>query len=345
MKKDTKTILLTGAAGFIGSNVLEYLFKKHPKHKFIVLDALTYAGELRNIPDDIRKSSRFSFWYGDVQNAKLVNDLVGKADIVIHFAAETHVSRSIYDDSKFFVTDVIGTQTIANAVLAHQKTIDRFIHISTCEVYGEGLVKKMDESHPLNPQSPYAAAKAGADRLVYAYYRTYNIPAVIVRPFNIFGPRQHLEKATPRFITSALLDEPLTVHGKGKGSRDFLYVEDVARAIDLIAHAPRAKVVGEVFNIGSGIAVPIVDLAKAIVKHMRSSAPIVFVGDRPGQVSNFACDYRKIQKRLGWKPTTTFDQAVEKTVAWYRDNRAIWEDQLWMREVPVRTASGKIELH
>ncbi len=345
-RKSSKTILLTGAAGFIGSNVLTYLFDKYPAYKFIVLDALTYAGKLDNIPKKIRESGRFSFWYGEVQNAQLVTDLVAQVDVVIHFAAETHVERSIYDNYKFFDTDVLGTQAVASAVLKHRKTIDRFIHISTCEVYGEGLSKKMDESHPLNPKSPYAAAKAGADRLVYSYYQTYGIPAVILRPFNIFGPRQHLEKVTPRFITSCMLGEKLTVHGSGRNSRDFMYVDDVARAIDAIVHAPHAKVVGEVFNVGSGVALPIIDLAKAVMKEMQyDSRNLVFITDRPGQVSNFACNYEKIRRTLGWKPMTSFKQGIKKTVDWYVQNQAVWEDQMDMRHVSVRTPEGKIELH
>jgi len=341
-----KTILLTGAAGFIGSNVLEFLFKKYPSYHFIVLDAMTYAGHMENISEGIRNSPRFSFWYGDVQNTKLVDDLVMKSDIIIHFAAETHVTRSIYDNSKFFATDVLGTQTIANSVLSNKKTIDRFIHISTCEVYGEGLTRKMNELHPLNPQSPYAAAKAGADRLVYAYHRTHDIPSVIVRPFNIFGPRQHLEKVIPRFITSGILGESLTVHGTGNYSRDFMYVDDLARAIDILVHAPRTKVIGEVFNIGSGIAVPIIRLAKSIMKEMKySSGKLVFVGDRPGQVSNFACDYSKIKNMFGWEPKISFNDGIKKTIDWYRSNKKIWESQIWMRRVPIKTANGKIEHH
>jgi dTDP-glucose 4,6-dehydratase len=346
MSKHPKTLLLTGAAGFIGSNVLEYLFNKYPQYRFIVLDALTYAGQMKNIPEGIRHSPRFSFWYGDVRNAKLVDDLVVKSDIVIHFAAETHVTRSIYDNSKFFETDVLGTQAVANAVLAHERTVDRFLHISTCEVYGEGLTKRMNESHPLNPQSPYAAAKAGADRLVYAYHRTYGIPALILRPFNIFGPRQHLEKVTPRFVTSGILGEPLTVHGDGKYSRDFMYVEDMARAIDSLLHAPRSKVIGQVFNIGSGTSVSIVALAKAIMREMKCPlSQLTYIGDRPGQVNNFACDYSKIHKAFGWKPEISFENGIRKTVEWYKNNQDIWESQMWMRHVPVKTAKGKVEMH
>jgi len=346
MKRKEKTLLLTGAAGFIGSNVFVYLFNKYPAYRFIVLDALTYAGQMKNIPEDIRTSPRFSFWYGDVRNAKLVDDVVAKSNIVIHFAAETHVTRSIYDNSKFFETDVLGTQTIANAVLAHEKSIDRFIHISTCEVYGEGLTKIMNESHPLNPQSPYAAAKAGADRLVYAYHRTYGIPALILRPFNIFGPRQHLEKVIPRFVTSGILGEPLTIHGDGMYGRDFMYVDDVARALDVLIHAPRSKIIGQVFNVGSGKSLSIVNLARTIMKEMNCPASqLTFIGDRPGQVSNFACDYSKMHRAFGWKPATPFSEGILKTISWYRDNRDIWESQMWMRHVPVKTAGGKVEMH
>ncbi len=328
-KKDAKVILLTGAAGFIGSNVLEYLFDKYPDYSFLVLDALTYAGKLENIPERVRSSSRFSFSHGDVQNQKLVDDLVSKSDVVVHFAAETHVEHSIYDNFRFFETDILGTLAVANAVLTHEGTIDRFIHISTCEVYGAGLTPKMNEDHLLNPHSPYAAAKAGADRLVYSYQRTYGIPSIILRPFNIFGPRQHLEKVTPRFITSCILGKELTVHGHGKSGRDFMYVDGVSDAIDRLIHAPREKVVGEIFNIGSGAAISVLDLAKAVVQEMKYPASnIAFVADRPGQVSSFACDYRKMQTLLGWKPPTSFQEGLKKTIEWYKDNPDIWKDQV-----------------
>ena len=174
-----------------------------------------------------------------MRNASLVDTLVEQADVVVHFAAETHVTRSIYDNYHFFETDVLGTQVVANSVLKHIKHIDRFIHISTSEVYGTARAPRMDEEAPLMPMSPYASAKAGADRLVYSYWATYNLPAVIVRPFNQFGPRQHLEKVIPRFITSCLLDEPLRVHGDGSAARDFIYVEDTCRALDCLAHCDR----------------------------------------------------------------------------------------------------------
>ena len=221
-------ILVTGGAGFIGSNFVHHLRNTQPDAHVLVLDLLTYAGSLDNLPPfgGLHESvPGLEFWHGDVRNASLVDALVERADIVVHFAAETHVTRSIYDNYHFFETDVLGTQVVANSVLKHVKSIDRFIHISTSEVYGTARSPKMDEDQPLMPMSPYASAKAGADRLVYSYFATYDVPAVIVRPFNQFGPRQHLEKVIPRFITSCMLDEPIRIHGDGSAARDFTYVE------------------------------------------------------------------------------------------------------------------------
>ena len=183
-------------------------------------------------------------WQAEIQQ-------IVEQEIVIHFAAETHVTRSIYDNYHFFETDVLGTQVVSNSVLKHVKHIDRFIHISTSEVYGTARAAKMDEEQPLMPMRPYASAKAGADRLVYSYFATYDVPAVIVRPFNQFGPRQHLEKVVPRFITSCVLGEPLRIHGDGSAARDFTYIEDTCRALDCLMHCDRSTVIGEVINLGT----------------------------------------------------------------------------------------------
>lgn len=341
-----KTILVTGGAGFIGSNFVRHVLGRYPEYKVIVLDALTYAGSIENLPLLEPDNERFTFWYGNVRNGELMDTLVSQSDIVVHFAAETHVTRSIYDNFTFFETDVLGTQTVANAVLKYSDRIDKFIHISTSEVYGSARAELMDEEHPLMPTSPYASAKAGADRLVYSYYVTYGLPAVIVRPFNNFGPHQHLEKVLPRFITSCILNEPLRVHGDGNASRDFVYVSDVCRAIDMLMHADTEKIKGEVFNIATGIHRTIFTVAKDVARLMGTDESLIkFVEDRPGQVTRHTGDYRKIKRTLGWEPEITWQEGLEKTIQWYKDNRGWWEKQLWMRIVPIVTKSGKKELH
>ena len=197
-----KTILVTGGAGFIGSNFVRHWYENHPDDKIIVLDNLTYAGRLQNIENEIHEDrERFEFCLGSVCSIELINSLVEKSDIVVHFAAESHVTRSLFDSRVFFETDVMGTHAVSNAVFKAKDRIERFIHISTSEVYGTALTAPMDENHPLNPCSPYASAKCGADRLVYSFINTYGIPGVILRPFNQYGPYQHLEKVIPRFIT------------------------------------------------------------------------------------------------------------------------------------------------
>jgi dTDP-glucose 4,6-dehydratase len=343
-----KCILITGGAGFIGSNFVHYLLDKYPDYRISIVDTLTYAASVENLPFHGLPipDGRVEFWYGNVCNAELINARIAEANIVIHFAAETHVTRSIYDNLLFFQTDVIGTQTIANAVLKVGKQIERFVHISTSEVYGTAVGKSMDEDHPLNPMSPYASAKCGADRLVYSYVATYKIPAVIVRPFNNYGPRQHLEKVVPRFITSVLLDEDLTVHGDGTAARDFIYAEDLCRALDLVMHAPAEKVQGQVFNVASTQHRSISEIAHDIAKVMNyPRSRIVFIGDRPGQVIRHTGSAEKIKRVLGWTPAVTWIEGLERTIKWYRDNRDWWNKQLWMRQIPIRSSSGKVELH
>ena len=344
-----KTFLVTGGAGFIGSNFVHHLYTKYPDYRILVLDLLTYAGSVDNLPTDFQganASGRIEFWYGDVRNASLVENLMRRADAVVHFAAETHVTRSIFDNYHFFETDVLGTQVISNAVLRCADRIERFVHISTSEVYGTATAPLMDEEHSLKPLSPYASAKAGADRLVYSYWATYQLPAVIVRPFNNFGPRQHLEKAVPRFITSCLLDEPLRLHGQGVAQRDWVYVMDTCEAIDRIVHAPRERVVGEVINIGTDVSLSVAEVAQAVVRQMgKPESLITYVGERPGQVFRHTADASKARRLLGWAPSVTFEHGLAKTIEWYRTHRNVWEKQLWMREIPIVTGSGKQELH
>ncbi len=337
-----KTILVTGGAGFIGSNFIGYMFRKYPGYRLLVLDALTYAGDIENIPAEVRNSDRFEFWYGDVNNLDLVNDLVGRSDSVVHFAAETHVARSLYSHRVFFVTDVLGTQSVANAVLKYADRIDRFIHISTSEVYGTAAYEPMDEDHPLNPTSPYAAAKAGADRLVYSYILAHDIPGVIIRPFNNYGPRQHLEKVIPRFITSCILGEPLTIHGDGSAARDWVYAEDTARAVDLALHAPLEKVRGETFNVGTGRSLSVLEIARRISSEFGIQEKLDFMSERFGQVQKHISSTAKAERILGFKAFSNFEDGLEKTIQWYRDNRPLWEKQMMMRKVPVKTRDGSV---
>ena len=346
MSKDSKTILVTGGAGFIGSNFVRHLYDHYPDYRLLVVDALTYAGNVENLPDGALGSERCNFWYGDVRNGQLMDTLVSESDVVVHMAAESHVTRSIYDNAAFFETDVLGTQTVANAVVKHRNRVERFIHISTSEVYGTAAAPAMDEEHPLNPMSPYASAKCGADRLVYSYWATYGIPAAIVRPFNNFGPRQHMEKVVPRFVTSCLLGEPLTVHGDGSAARDFIYVEDHCEALDRLIHMPRERIVGESFNIGTGRHITVAEIAEVITDMMGVSKSLIeTIGDRPGQVFRHTCDGRKAYRLLDWKPDTSFEAGLERTIQWYRENETWWRPQMWMRHIPIITAAGKRELH
>ncbi|MGO9272693.1 MAG: dTDP-glucose 4,6-dehydratase [Terriglobia bacterium] len=367
-----KTILVTGGAGFIGSNFVRYLYDKYPDYRIIVLDLLTYAGNAENSPEGAFGSHRYEFWHGDVRNSDLADTLVSRSDIVVHMAAESHVTRSIFDNRLFFDTDVLGTQSVANAVVKHSNKIERFVHISTSEVYGTARAALMNEEHPLNPMSPYASAKCGADRLVYSYWATYHIPAVIIRPFNNFGPYQHLEKAVPRFITSCILGEPLTIHGDGSAARDWLFVTDHCEALDRVLHIGTDKIIGEAINLGTGEHKTILEVAKAVLDMMqpeeaedlvevggrfgsgRRSARVSeeppkshlqFIGDRPGQVIRHTCDPAKAKRLLGWEARTPFEEGLRQTIDWYRANRLWWRPQMWMRHIPIITASGQREVH
>ncbi len=342
-----KTIFLTGAAGFIGSNLLKYLFDKYSDYHFLVLDSMTYAGNQKNIPENIMNSKRFEFWYGEVTNPYIVNELMAKSNLVVHLAAETHVARSIFDNSKFFQTDVIGTQTMMNALLK-SKQIERFIHISSSEVYGTALEEPMAEEHLLNPRSPYAGAKAGADRLVYSYWCAYHdLPAMILRPFNNYGPAQHLEKMNPRFITSALKNEPLRVHGSGAAKRDWIYVADTCSAIDKALHIENfSKISNQIINIGSGKATSILEMAKNILKIIGKSEELIkFIGERPGQVDLHIASIDKAKELLNWQAEIGLEEGLSQTIEWYKSNKTWWEELEWMKEVPIHTAEGNLEMH
>jgi dTDP-glucose 4,6-dehydratase len=338
-----KTILVTGGAGFIGSNFIQHIFRKYPDYSIIMLDALTYAGNIENIPPEIRDSERFEFWYGNLNNLDLVTDLVERSQIIVHFAAETHVARSLYLNRVFFITDVLGTQSVANAILKHLDTVERFIHISTSEVYGTALTEPMDEEHPLNPTSPYAAAKTGADRLVYSYIKSYDIPGVIIRPFNNYGPRQHLEKVIPRFITSAILGEPFSIHGDGSAARDWVHVSDTADAVDKAIHCPIETIRGEVFNVGTGRSISVNEIAgKILDKYGLDSKHLTYMKERFGQVQNHIASTEKTEKLLGFRAAINFEEGLESTIKWYNENRRHWEKQVLFRRVPVKTRDGSV---
>jgi dTDP-glucose 4,6-dehydratase len=343
-----KQILVTGGAGFIGSNFVRYIMNRYPNYRILILDALTYAGSVENLPkiDHFDEEAQLVFWYGNVCNAGLVEQLVSECDYVVHFAAETHVERSIYDNLPFFQTDVLGTQAIANSVVKLAGRVSRLVHVSTSEVYGTALAERIDEDHALNPRSPYASAKCGADRLVYSYWATYGVPATIVRPFNNFGPYQHLEKLISRFITSIILGEPLRVHGAGQAARDFVFVTDTCRAIDAVLHAPGEAVEGQTFNIASGRHRTIIEIAEEILERMGGrGSRIEFVKDRPGQVERHTGDWSKINQVVGWSPEVSWEEGLDRTIRWFESNRAWWEPQIWLRTVPARALSGAVERH
>lgn len=341
-----KIILITGGAGFIGSHFVRLIFEKQPNWKIIVLDALTYAGNPDNIPKKIRDSKRFQFWYGSVTQPILTEKLVSTCDYIVHFAAETHVARSIFDNSTFFHTDVIGTQVIANAALEN-KNLKKFIHISTSEVYGTAETQPMTEAHPLNPTSPYAAAKCGADRLIYSYIQTYRqFPALIIRPFNNYGPNQHLEKLIPRFITNAFQNKPLNIHGDGHNSRDWIYVKDTCEGIYAALRSNIKKTRGEIINLGSGKNISILEIAKTVLKIMKKSPTLIqYTAPRPGEVKIHHASTKKAQKILGFQAATSFSTGIKNTIDWYCQNRPWWEKQQWMREVPIALPDGKIVMY
>jgi len=340
-----RTILITGGAGFIGSNFATHLYTHFPDYRLLVLDTLTYAASVENLPAR-HGDDRLVFWYGNVCNAGLVDTLVAQSDAVVHFAAETHVTRSIYDNRLFFETDVVGTQIVANAIVKYQDRVERFLHISSSEVYGTAQGPVMDEDHALAPRSPYAAAKAGADRLVHSYWITYGIPAVILRPFNNYGARQHLEKVVPRFITGCLLGEPLAVHGSGESRRDWVYVQDTCEALDAALHTDLGRLRGESINLGSGRSLSIQTIAEMVADRMGTPrSAIRHIGERPGQVVRHTSSTEKAARLLGWRARVSFEDGLDKTIEWYRANRPWWERQLWMRHIPIVTDDGRVEFH
>jgi dTDP-glucose 4,6-dehydratase len=317
-----KRVLVTGGAGFISSNVIRYLLRATP-YEVVSLDALTYAGNLENLAD-VMSHERLSFVHGDIRDAELVAEVVTECDVIVNAAAESHVEKSIAEGAREFVTtNVEGTQILLDAI--REAPVERFVLISSSEVYGTALGSPMDEEHALNPRSPYAATKAGADRLAYAYFVTYGLPIVILRPFNNYGPRQHPEKVIPRFITSALLDEPLTVHGDGHASRDWLFVDDDAEAIEAAIEADLDAVAGEVINVATGLDISVSEIADLVLEQLGKPESLkTSVPERPGQVDRHIGSTEKARRLLGWGARTSFEEGLARTVEWYRDNEAWW---------------------
>ncbi|MGB8952228.1 MAG: dTDP-glucose 4,6-dehydratase [Candidatus Aminicenantales bacterium] len=315
-----KTILVTGGAGFIGSNFIHYLLRNYSRLKIINLDKLTYAGNLDNLKD-IENDPRYEFIHGDIRDKKLVLKIYQRVQGVVHFAAETHVDRSILDAGEFVLTDVFGSFVLFEALRSAPR-IEFFLHVSTDEVYGSRDRGFFREDDPLCPSSPYAASKAGADRLAYAYQVTYGLPILIVRPSNNFGPYQYPEKFIPLFATNALEGKSLPLYGKGTNVRDWLYVEDNCRAIDRVIRKGKA---GEAYNIGANNEVRNIDVADKIVAVLGKSRDLIqFVPDRLGHDRRYALDCSKIQA-IGWKPKMKFETALASTVRWYAENEEWWK--------------------
>lgn len=318
-KIDGKKLLITGGAGFIGSNFIHFLLNEYPDCRIINLDKLTYAGNLDNLRD-VEDDPRYEFVKGDIQDRNIVREVVNKVDGVVHFAAETHVDRSIMSAGEFIMTDVFGSFTLLDA--ARESDVEFFIHVSTDEVYGSRDKGFFNEDDPMCPSSPYAASKAGADRLAYSYWVTHKVPVIIVRPSNNFGPYQYPEKFIPLFTTSALDDKPLPLYGKGTNVRDWLYVEDNCRAVDVVMR--RGKL-GEAYNIGADNEVPNIEVAERIVDLLgKPQGLITFVKDRLGHDKRYALDCQKIHV-LGWKPEMEFEKGLELTVNWYKEHQEWWK--------------------
>jgi len=308
----------------MGSNFVRYTVNNHPDYTVYVVDSLTYSGNLDNIPKKFFDRPNFHFVEGTITDGRLMKNLVNKVDAIVHLAAESHVSYSIQNASIFIETNVKGTQVVCEAV--RENNVERFINISSSEVYGSAVTLPMNENHPLLPFSPYAASKIGAERMVYAYYKTFNIPAVIIRPFNNYGPNQHIEKVIPRFITQALAGEFLTVHDDGHQSRDWIYVEDCCQAIDKALHGDIKKLKGEVINVGTGKDTSILRVAEMILDYLGISRDLIALGGtRPGQVQRHITSTEKARKLLDWKASTEFSQGLARTINWYQENPNWWQ--------------------
>jgi len=316
-------LLVTGGAGFIGSNFIHYIADKYPDYKIVNLDILTYAANLKNL-ESLESNKNYSFVKGDILDYKLVDNLVidNQIDIIVHFAAESHVDRSISGPDPFLTTNILGTHNLLKVALAHKL---RFHHVSTDEVFGslEEGDEKFNENTAYDPRSPYSASKASSDHIVRAYYHTYGLEVSISNCSNNYGPYQHTEKLIPLFINNLLKNKKVPLYGEGKNIRDWLYVEDHCRAIDLIIH--RGKI-GETYLIGGDAEKRNIEIAELLLDKLGyDKSMIEYVEDRLGHDFRYAIDFSKIKNELGWQPTVSFEEGIDKTIDWYKTNKDWWE--------------------
>ena len=311
--------LITGGAGFIGSHFVHALLESDPEANVVNLDLLTYAGNPDNLTD-LKENSRYRFVHGDICDRELVDKLMADTDVVVHFAAESFVDRSIYGADHFIRTDVYGTFVLLE--MARKYSIRKFIHISTDEVYGDCPSGSFDESAALNPTNPYAASKAGADRLAYSFYKTYDLPVIITRSSNNYGPNQYPEKLIPLFITNALQDIPLPVYGDGRQVRDWLFVRDHCTAVLLLLNKGNP---GETYNISTGYEVTNLQITESVIHQLgKPDSLIRHVTDRPGHDRRYSIDSSKL-RQLGWQPDQDLMSGLEKTIRWYQENQEWWQ--------------------
>ena len=316
---DRARVLVTGGAGFIGSNFVHHLLRRFPECHVVVLDALTYAGRRENL-DGIPARS-MTFVHGDIRDPQAVSRAMAGCDAVVNLAAESHVDRSIEAPGEFIQTDVYGVFVLAEE--ARRQNVRRFLQVSTDEVYGEVLEGRSTEEWPLAPRSPYAASKAGGDRLAYACFCTYGLPVVVTRCSNNYGPRQYPEKLVPLFITNAIDDQPLPVYGSGRNRRDWLHVEDHCRA--LVALLIQPGIEGQTFNIGAENEMDVLTITDTILRLLgKPSTLIRHVEDRPGHDRRYAVDSSKLTRLVGWRPEIRFEDGIRETVAWFQSNETWW---------------------
>ena len=310
-------VLVTGGAGFIGSHFIRSWLKTHPTHEIVDLDALTYAGSRERL-EDVEREPRYRFIHGDICDPAVVPQAVEGCSLVVHFAAETHVDRSITNAAPFLRTNVEGTQVLLNA--ARAAGVSRFLHLSTDEVYGPVLEGAVDEHAPLSPRSPYAASKAAGDLLAQAFHHTYGLAVIVVRPTNVFGPGQFPEKFIPLCIVNGLDGMPVPIYGDGQQRRAWLFIDDLCAALRVIVER---GAIGEIYNVAGGAERANLDTARAILPSLGRPDLLQFVADRPAHDRRYAMNDAKL-RALGWQPTTSFEQGVSQTISWYREHPAWW---------------------